>query len=149
MQSRIDARKASPEGRILFPLENEGDTYVVYSTPLLPCLFSFRTVTFTVDRYHFTLCNPPFYSSSAEITALAQEKSLPPSAVCTGAPVEMIYEPRKFSGSDESVEEGGEAGFVGQMVKESVLFGTRCRYVRTFTGNLCYHAELPLLSLCF
>jgi 23S rRNA A1618 N6-methylase RlmF len=91
-------------------------------------IFVPQTILF-LYRYHFILCNPPFYSSSDEIATLAQEKALPPSAVCTGAPVEMIYEPNKSAESGEALEEGGEAGFVTRMVEESVLFGTRCRCV--------------------
>ena len=63
------------------------------------------------------MCNPPFYSSPEEVENLAAMKDLPPNAVCTGAPIEMIYLDR------------GEVGFVGKMVEESLTFGTKCRYV--------------------
>ena len=79
------------------------------------------------------MCNPPFYSSALEIEELAKGKESLPSAVsrpqvsfltinqlfftkvCTGSEVEMIY------------PNGGEAGFVGRMVEESVTFQGRCR----------------------
>ncbi|KAJ6542267.1 ribosomal RNA large subunit methyltransferase F-like protein [Mycena sp. CBHHK59/15] len=41
-------------------------------------------------RFDFTMCNPPFYSSLADVAASADAKALGPSAVCTGAYVEMI-----------------------------------------------------------
>jgi len=78
------------------------------------------------------MCNPPFYSSALEIEELAKGKESLPSAVsrpqyrflpltdfftkvCTGSEVEMIY------------PNGGEAGFVGRMVEESITFQGRCR----------------------
>ncbi|KAG5350556.1 hypothetical protein C0989_010450 [Termitomyces sp. Mn162] len=55
----------------------------------------------------FTMCNPPFYSSAAEITDSEARKERSPFGVCTGAPVEMITP-------------GGEVHFVSAMVRESV-----------------------------
>ncbi|CAA7268739.1 unnamed protein product [Cyclocybe aegerita] len=67
LHNRIDVRKASKEGGILFPLED------------------------CDAKYDFCMCNPPFYASAAEVEDLAREKELPPNAVCTGADIEMIY----------------------------------------------------------
>lgn len=62
----------------------------------------------------FTMCNPPFYGSREEVQNSAEAKELGPSAVCTGADTEMITP-------------GGEVAFIGQMVRESLRLGTRCR----------------------
>ncbi|KDR73624.1 hypothetical protein GALMADRAFT_251373 [Galerina marginata CBS 339.88] len=100
MQSRIDVQKASNDGLILFPLE-ESD-----------------------ENFEFSMCNPPFYESALEISQLAQEKELPPNAVCTGADIEMIYPNR------------GEAGFVERMVEESERFQTRCKWYTSMLGKM-------------
>lgn len=79
------------------------------------------------------MCNPPFYKSEEEVKESAGLKELRPNAVrclfwwrnvqnsrnlkvCTGAPVEMIY------------TAGGETGFVGTMVRESLAFKERCKW---------------------
>jgi 23S rRNA A1618 N6-methylase RlmF len=58
MESRIDVRRARADGPILFPLEDEAN-------------------------FEFTMCNPPFYASAEEVIELAEDKELPPNAVCT------------------------------------------------------------------
>ncbi|RDB24347.1 putative methyltransferase-like protein C27D7.08c [Hypsizygus marmoreus] len=65
----------------------------------------------------FTMCNPPFYSSAADVLRSEEGKEAGPFGVCTGAPVEMITP-------------GGEARFVNDMVRESVL-GTGLQAVAT------------------
>ncbi|KAG6893980.1 hypothetical protein C0992_007975, partial [Termitomyces sp. T32_za158] len=59
----------------------------------------------------FTMCNPPFYSSVADIADSEARKEHSASGVCTGAPVEMITP-------------GGEVRFVSEMIRES-LYGFR------------------------
>lgn len=61
------------------------------------------------------MCNPPFYSSQAEIEQLAGDKDFAPHAVCTGSENEMITQ-------------GGEVAFVSRMIEESVAYGQRIRY---------------------
>ncbi|KAF5385020.1 hypothetical protein D9615_001020 [Tricholomella constricta] len=63
----------------------------------------------------FTMCNPPFYSSAEDVAQSEAGKALGAFGACTGAPVEMITP-------------GGEAQFVGAMVRESVP-------VRTMRGE--------------
>ncbi|KAF9525107.1 hypothetical protein CPB83DRAFT_897251 [Crepidotus variabilis] len=75
------------------------------------------------SMYHFTMCNPPFYSSSKEIESLAKGKHLPPNAVCTGSTTEMIYP-------------GGEVAFVGKMVDESTTYRRQCRWYTSMLGKL-------------
>ncbi|KDN42205.1 hypothetical protein K437DRAFT_295422 [Tilletiaria anomala UBC 951] len=59
------------------------------------------------DVYDFTMCNPPFYGSLAEMRESASFKMAGPSAACTGSEQEMLTP-------------GGEAAFVGKMIEESI-----------------------------
>ncbi|ETN37817.1 uncharacterized protein HMPREF1541_07440 [Cyphellophora europaea CBS 101466] len=60
-----------------------------------------------VHRVDFVMVNPPFYASAEEMRASARAKKRPPNSCCTGSEGEMICE-------------GGEVGFVGRMIAESV-----------------------------
>ncbi|KAI5292410.1 hypothetical protein KEM52_006377 [Ascosphaera acerosa] len=73
------------------------------------------------DGLDFTMCNPPFYASAEEMARLAATKARPPAAVCTGAPVEMIYPP------------GGELAFITRLVLESQDADARGK-IRWFTA---------------
>ncbi|KAJ3564985.1 hypothetical protein NP233_g7933 [Leucocoprinus birnbaumii] len=107
---RIKLRQASSNQPILFPFEG-------YSGP----------------PFDFTMCNPPFYSSRAEIAHSTEFKELPPSGVCTGADTEMIY------------PAGGEAAFIGQMVDESERHGAKCRWFTTMIGKLSTMSEIIVM----
>ncbi|KAF8805857.1 S-adenosyl-L-methionine dependent methyltransferase [Phlegmacium glaucopus] len=80
------------------------------------------------SNFEFTMCNPPFYTSAEEVAQSASEKDLAPNAVCTGADIEMIF------------TDGGEEGFVGQMVEESERWYTsmlgKMSSVTTIVENL-------------
>ncbi|THX36667.1 hypothetical protein D6C98_03190 [Aureobasidium pullulans] len=78
---------------------------------------------FGVDKLDFTMCNPPFYSSPEDMAVSSAGKSDAPSAVCTGADVEMICE-------------GGDAGFVLRMVEESIELGNTVRWYTSMLGKL-------------
>lgn len=69
------------------------------------------------------MCNPPFYSSKADLEASYANKDTPPSAICTGAEVEMICE-------------GGDVGFVMQMVEESMILQTKVQWYTSMFGKL-------------
>lgn len=75
------------------------------------------------DSIDFTMCNPPFYSSLEDMQASNAAKAAPPSAICTGAEVEMICP-------------GGDAGFVLRMVEESRELGTKVRWYTSMLGKL-------------
>ena len=74
-------------------------------------------------RLDFTMCNPPFYASREDMRSSTASKSGPPSAVCTGADVEMIAE-------------GGDAGFATRMVRESSRLRDRVRWCTCMVGKL-------------
>ncbi|KAF8519352.1 S-adenosyl-L-methionine dependent methyltransferase [Hysterangium stoloniferum] len=77
------------------------------------------------SRFDFTMCNPPFYGSTAEIEHSAGAKEGPPSGACTGAETEMITP-------------GGEESFVLKMIHESTRENvrTRCRWFTSMLGKL-------------
>ncbi|KAL8279856.1 hypothetical protein RQP46_007706 [Phenoliferia psychrophenolica] len=64
--------------------------------------------------FDFTMCNPPFYASAAEVDESFAAKD----AVCTGGTAEMITD-------------GGEVAFVGRIVAESVALGHKIRSTTT------------------
>lgn len=99
LATRIKLYFSSREGP-LFPLDNLG-----------------------VKHLDFTMCNPPFYSSKTEMQKCADNKDMAPSAVCTGAEVEMITN-------------GGEVAFVNRMIDESLLLKDRVQWYTTMLGKM-------------
>ncbi|KAJ7741984.1 S-adenosyl-L-methionine dependent methyltransferase [Mycena maculata] len=97
---RIQVFPTTPEAPIFAPLHGKEDA-----------------------RVDFTMCNPPFYSSHEDVLASAAAKEFEPSAVCTGADVEMITP-------------GGESAFVRRMVDESVGLRERCRWYTSMLGKM-------------
>ncbi|KAI8327308.1 hypothetical protein EDC96DRAFT_587976 [Choanephora cucurbitarum] len=71
--------------------------------------------------YAFCMCNPPFYRDQKEIEEGTANKQLEPSAVCTGATHEMVTE-------------GGEAGFIGRMILESLVLKKKIRWYTSMIG---------------
>ncbi|KAH9035691.1 S-adenosyl-L-methionine dependent methyltransferase [Lactarius hengduanensis] len=94
---------------------------VLRADPTGPILFPL--VQDPAASFDFSMCNPPFYASAEEVVRSAAAKALSPNAVCTGAEVEMITA-------------GGEEGFVGKMVRESLALGERCRWYTSMLGKL-------------
>jgi len=72
-------------------------------------------------QYAFSMCNPPFYASTEEIEEGLSSKKLEPYAVCCGSTNEMITE-------------GGEVGFIGRMIEESVHLKKRVRWYTSMIG---------------
>ncbi|THU85522.1 hypothetical protein K435DRAFT_970677 [Dendrothele bispora CBS 962.96] len=95
--------------------------------PILWPLFLHEDVLFD-----FTMCNPPFYSSTEEVSKSAQGKAFEPNAVCTGADTEMITP-------------GGETEFVSCMIKESIQIQTRCKWFTSMLGKLSSVEEVVRL----
>lgn len=77
-------------------------------------------------RLDFTMCNPPFYASREDMQSSTSLKGAPPSAVCTGADIEMITE-------------GGDAGFATRMIGESSTLRAR---VQWYTCMMCKLSSL-------
>ncbi|KAI6776817.1 hypothetical protein HG530_000762 [Fusarium avenaceum] len=76
-----------------------------------------------IDNIAFTMSNPPFYKSEAELVASAKQKSRPPFTACTGAKVEMVTV-------------GGEVAFVDRVLKESLVLRERAQWYTSMFGFL-------------
>lgn len=75
-----------------------------------------------IEFADFVMCNPPFYKSKEDMQR-SLAKDTPPSAVCTGADVEMITD-------------GGDAGFAVRIVEESAGLGERVQWYTCMLGKL-------------
>ncbi len=88
------------------------------------------------ERFDLTLCNPPFHGSMREVREAAQQKWRKLGRGAAGTA-------RNFGGQGAELWcEGGEAGFIGRVIKESVALGER---VRWFTSLVSSSASLPNL----
>jgi 23S rRNA (adenine1618-N6)-methyltransferase len=78
-----------------------------------------------VDHLDFTICNPPFFTSTAEMTSSlnGDAKTWKPNAVCTGADVEMVCP-------------DGDLGFVTRIVNESLVLKERVQWYSSMLGKL-------------
>lgn len=74
-----------------------------------------------LKRIDFTMTNPPFYESEAEMLRSAAKKDRPPHSACTGAPVEMVCE-------------GGEVAFVSRVLEESLFLKQRVQWYTAMFG---------------
>lgn len=74
-----------------------------------------------LKRIDFTMTNPPFYESEAEMLKSASKKDRPPYSACTGAPVEMVCE-------------GGEVAFVSRVLEESLILKERVQWYTAMFG---------------
>ncbi|OIW32285.1 hypothetical protein CONLIGDRAFT_264520 [Coniochaeta ligniaria NRRL 30616] len=99
------------EDRIQIVAKTKDDAYLL---PLNDCI---------VDKVDFTMSNPPFYESEADLARSAKKKARPPNSACTGAPVEMVVE-------------GGEVAFVGRLLQESLHFRDRVQWYTSMFGKL-------------
>lgn len=86
------------------------------SDPLIPL------DAFGLESIDFTICNPPFYSSTSDLLSSAAAKSRPPRSACTGADVEMVTP-------------GGEVAFVSRMIDESKALEDRCQWYTSMLGK--------------
>ncbi|KAK2002116.1 hypothetical protein LX36DRAFT_667458 [Colletotrichum falcatum] len=75
-----------------------------------------------VEALGFVMTNPPFYTSERDLADSSRQKSRPPSTACTGAPVEMVTD-------------GGEVGFVGRVLDESLALRGRVQWYTSMFGK--------------
>ncbi|KAF8990550.1 hypothetical protein BDQ17DRAFT_1333412 [Cyathus striatus] len=76
------------------------------------------------QTFDFTMCNPLLQQRGGN-TRSADTKELPPNSVCLH---------RRRSRND--IRPGGEAKFVGQMVQESEMFRTQCKWYTSMLGKM-------------
>ncbi len=82
------------------------------------------------ERIDITLCNPPFHASLEEAQQGTRRKVENLSGKKTKVPV------LNFSGiSNELITDGGEYGFIQQMIRESKAFGKSCCWFSTLVSK--------------
>jgi 23S rRNA (adenine1618-N6)-methyltransferase len=74
------------------------------------------------DSIDFSMCNPPFYESKAEMLASAMTKQRPAFSACTGSETEMVTK-------------GGEVAFVSKMIDESLVLRDRVQWYTSMLGK--------------
>ena len=96
----------------------------------------FRGVTTPGERFAFCLCNPPFHRSAAEALAATRRKNRNLHGRASDG--------RNFGGgATELWCAGGEAGFVGRMIRESADHPSLCGW---FTALISHRDSLPRLQ---
>ncbi|PZX94269.1 23S rRNA (adenine(1618)-N(6))-methyltransferase RlmF [Flavobacterium aquariorum] len=94
--------------------------------------FIFKNIIAPEDRFTFTICNPPFHSSSEEATksSLRKVNNLTPNAPKAAKPV------LNFGGQNAELWcEGGELGFIKQMIYESAKYPMQCLWFTTLVSK--------------
>ncbi|MBF4470055.1 23S rRNA (adenine(1618)-N(6))-methyltransferase RlmF [Flavobacterium sp. HJJ] len=104
--------------------------------------FIFKNIITPEDRFTFTICNPPFHSSSEEaaknnlrkVNNLASNAS---KAMTRGRTERNEVKPvLNFGGHNAELWcEGGELGFVKQMIFESVKYPMQCLWFTTLVSK--------------
>lgn len=98
----------------------------------------FRGVIEPGETFALSMCNPPFHASAAEAEAGNRRKRRNLGTNASGNPA------RNFGGQQGELWcPGGELGFVGRMIEESVEFRDQCRW---FTTLVSKSEHLPRLE---
>ncbi|KAG0646343.1 U6 small nuclear RNA (adenine-(43)-N(6))-methyltransferase [Hyphodiscus hymeniophilus] len=98
LKNRIKLYQSKPDGPLL-PLDSLG-----------------------FENIDFSMCNPPFYESQAEMLTSAASKQRPPFTACTGSESEMVTP-------------GGEVAFVSRMIEESIVLQDRVQWYSSMLGK--------------
>lgn len=95
--------------------------------------FIFKNIITQEDKFAFSMCNPPFHSSATEATksALRKVNNLEPTDK------EKIIKPvLNFGGQNAELWcEGGELGFITQMIFESAKYPLQCFWFTTLVSK--------------
>jgi 23S rRNA (adenine1618-N6)-methyltransferase len=94
--------------------------------------FIFKNIIAPEDRFTFTICNPPFHSSSEEANKsnIRKVNNLVPNAARITKPV------LNFGGHNAELWcEGGELGFIKQMIFESAKYPMQCLWFTTLVSK--------------
>jgi 23S rRNA (adenine1618-N6)-methyltransferase len=95
--------------------------------------FIFKNIITQEDKFAFTICNPPFHSSAAEATKSSLRKVNNLEATAK----EKIIKPvLNFGGQNAELWcEGGELGFITQMIFESAKYPLQCFWFTTLVSK--------------
>jgi 23S rRNA (adenine1618-N6)-methyltransferase len=94
--------------------------------------FIFKNIITPEDRFTFTMCNPPFHASAEEANKSTSRKvsNLNPKEKKNTNPV------LNFGGqNDELWCNGGEIGFITQMIYESAKYAMQCQWFTTLVSK--------------
>ncbi|PIP96024.1 MAG: 23S rRNA (adenine(1618)-N(6))-methyltransferase RlmF [Bdellovibrio sp. CG12_big_fil_rev_8_21_14_0_65_39_13] len=90
------------------------------------------------EKFDFTICNPPFYSSLEEANLAADQKirNLNQNKEKKGHFVAQNRRPDNFGGQQSELwTAGGELAFINQMIDESCDFSSRVGWFTTLVSN--------------
>jgi len=92
--------------------------------------FIFKNIITAEDRFSLTICNPPFHNSQEEATKAAIRKINNLENTRTTSPV------LNFGGQNAELWcDGGESGFVTQMIYESAKYPMQCLWYTTLVSK--------------
>lgn len=92
--------------------------------------FIFKNIITPEDKFAFTICNPPFHSSQEEATKSSVRKVNNLEKTKTTKPV------LNFGGQNAELWcEGGELGFITQMIYESAKYPLQCLWFTTLVSK--------------
>ena len=92
--------------------------------------FIFKNIFTPEDRFSFTICNPPFHASQEEATKSTIRKINNLENTKTTKPV------LNFGGQNAELWcEGGEIGFITQMIYESAKYPMQCLWFTTLVSK--------------
>jgi 23S rRNA (adenine1618-N6)-methyltransferase len=92
--------------------------------------FIFKNIILPEDKFAFTICNPPFHSSSADAKKSALRKESNLTNHKTSKPV------LNFGGQNAELWcKGGEIGFITQMIYESAKYPLQCLWFTTLVSK--------------
>ena len=92
--------------------------------------FIFKNIILPEDKFAFTLCNPPFHNSAEEATKSALRKVNSLSNTKSAKPI------LNFGGQNAELWcNGGEFGFITQMIYESAKYPMQCLWFTTLVSK--------------
>lgn len=92
--------------------------------------FIFKNIILPEDKFAFTICNPPFHNSAEEATKSALRK------VNTLTKTKNATAVLNFGGQNAELWcNGGEIGFITQMIYESVKYPLQCLWFSTLVSK--------------
>ena len=92
--------------------------------------FIFKNIILPEDRFAFTICNPPFHSSKEEATKSTVRKL---TNLENKRPEKPVL---NFGGHNAELWcEGGEFGFITQMIYESTKYAMQCLWFTTLVSK--------------
>ena len=92
--------------------------------------YIFKNIILPEDKFAFTICNPPFHASQEEATKASIRKVNNLENTRTSKPV------LNFGGQNAELWcNGGEIGFITQMIYESVKYPLQCFWFTTLVSK--------------